>query len=226
MHAVLFDIDGTLLDTDGAGKEAFSRSLKRILGLEDSLDYITWAGATDLGVLQQIMDRHNAPWPEAHLGDFFHCLGEEMDLSLQQSGAARLFQGVKDCVEAFHAHPTVHLGLLTGNGKASALQKVRHGGVLEFFNPDLGGYGDEHADRPELARRVKDRLPQHQLEGAGMVVIGDTPNDIRAAHAVSAKAVGVATGHFSAEELAEAGADVVFSDLQDTCKVLAELDLG
>jgi len=224
MRAVLFDIDGTLLETDGAGKKAFSKSLDLVLGLQDPLDYIVWAGATDLGVLKQIMDRHQRPWPEKQLDDFFTCLGSEMDAALENSGATRLLHGVEEAVRHLHHAPHLHLGLLTGNGKASALQKVKHGGLLEYFNPHLGGYGDEHAHRPEIARRAQARLPDHGLEDASLAIIGDTPNDIEAARAVGARAIGVATGHYKEHELTQAGACVVFSDLSDASALVRAIE--
>ena len=222
---VLFDIDGTLLDMRGAGRKAFVRALKTVFGWDDEIPYINFAGNTDLNVLQQVMEKHGRTLTEDDRRRFF----DRMPIDLAQTaGEAELviYPGVKELLEKLSADERVLLGLVTGNVEACARIKLWQFDLHEHFV--LGAFGDDHADRAEIARlamkRVRGRLQPGQ-DIAGLFLVGDTPYDIAAAKTIGAKSIAVATGKFDVDALREAGADHVLADLSDTARVLHLLGL-
>ena len=222
---VLFDIDGTLLDMRGAGRKAFVRALKTVFGWDDDIQYVNFAGNTDLNVLQQVMEKHGRPVTEDDRRRFF----DRMPVDLAQTaGEAELviYPGVKLLLEKLSADNRVLLGLVTGNVEACARIKLWQFDLHEHFV--LGAFGDDHADRAEIARlamkRVRDNLQPGQ-EIAGLFLVGDTPYDIAAVKTIGAKSIAVATGKFGVDALREAGADHVLTDLSDTPRVLHLLGL-
>ena len=216
---VLFDIDGTLLDMRGAGRKSFVRALKSVFGWDDDIRYINFAGNTDLNVLQQVMEAHGRALTDNDRRRFF----ERMPVDLAQTaGEAQLilYPGVRELLEKLSADPRVVLGLVTGNVEACARIKLWQFDLHEHFV--LGAFGDDHADRVEIARlamrRVRDSLKPGQEIGA-LFLIGDTPFDIAAAKSIHAKSIAVATGKFTVDALEKAGADHVLTDLSDTEQV-------
>jgi len=205
---VLFDIDGTLVDVRGAGRRAFAEALTLTWGIVDDLHDIRFAGATDLGVLQQLRQRHELP--EEQVPAFFHHMERTLARALIIE-PPHVYDGVRSCLSAW-TNSDAMLGLLTGNALRTAHVKLETAG-LDRSPFDVGGYGDEHHDRNELARLAVSRA----VSGAGhdfdVVVVGDTPADIAAAKAVGATAVAVTTGHYDEAALREAGADLVLPNL-------------
>ncbi|MEI8140356.1 MAG: HAD-IIIA family hydrolase [bacterium] len=216
LTAILFDIDGTLLDMRGVGVKSFVRSLKTIFDIEDDLSRISFAGSTDLDVLRQVMEHHKRTITAADFDRFHAQLPIELETAVHQAELT-LFPGVKALLEALSAAPGVILGLVTGNVESCAWIKLRQFDLHHHFV--LGAFGNEHADRNEIARlamkRVEARLRPGQTIQARFL-IGDTPNDIAAAHAIDAVSIAVATGKFTVEALQKAGAMVVLPDLSDT----------
>jgi phosphoglycolate phosphatase len=215
---VRWDIDGTLLDVRGAGRRAFSSALHDAWGVRDDLHHVRFAGATDLGVLAQLRARYAL----AVEGEpaFFAAMAAHLDTALA-SEPPHVYEGVHALVASLAARSDVVLGLVTGNAAACASVKLARAGfdVGAFV---VGGYGDEHADRDELARRalqrvgrLRDGLAAGGLvhSGARVVLVGDTPSDVRAARAIDALAVAVTTGHHDRAALEGAGADVVVDSL-------------
>lgn len=224
VDVVLFDIDGTLLDLRGAGRRAFALALRAAFEHHAPIDYINFAGNTDLNVLRQIAERTGMTLTDDRIQAFIARMPIELEACCLEAEAI-LHPGVKALLQRLSSDPRYLLGLVTGNLEACARIKLRlldlHGHFI------LGGFGDHHADRAEIARLALDRA-QRYLECKGLrtgrvALIGDTPYDIAAAHAVGARALAVATGHFGANALLEAGADAVFNDLSDTEAVLKAL---
>jgi len=222
---VLFDIDGTLLDMRGAGRKSFVRALKSVFGWDDDIRYIHFAGNTDLNVLHQVMEAHGRALTDDDRRRFF----ERMPVDLTQTaGEAELviYPGVRELLEKLSADPQVMLGLVTGNVEACARIKLRQFDLHEHFV--LGAFGDDHADRAEIAslamKRVRDSLrPGQEIDA--LFLVGDTPFDIAAAKSINAKSIAVATGKFTVDALENEGADHVLTDLSDTKAVLAILGL-
>jgi len=221
LTAVLFDIDGTLLDMRGVGRQSFVTALETTFGFRDELTYINFAGNTDLNVLQQVMAHQGRKLTQEDSDRFHRQLPMELEAAAHKARLV-LYPGVRELLEALSAAPDVLLGLVTGNVEACAWIKLRQFDLHNHFV--LGAFGDEHADRNEIARlclqRVQARLEPRQALKA-CFLIGDTPNDIAAAHAIGAVSIAVATGKFSITDLKAAGADVALSDLSDTACVMA-----
>jgi phosphoglycolate phosphatase-like HAD superfamily hydrolase len=217
---VLFDIDGTLLDVRGAGRRAFADALRETFGVEDDLHHIRFAGATDRGVLRQLRERHGLALQDEPA--FFRAM--ERTLSAALIGEPpHVYEGVHACLARLSSSKDVVLGLVTGNALGCAHVKLERAG-LDRSIFDVGGYGDEHEDRDVLARLAKERAERARGHTfTRVVLVGDTPSDVRAAHAVRGVAVAVTTGHYDRQALVDAGADVVVDDLASFTFVTGEL---
>jgi phosphoglycolate phosphatase-like HAD superfamily hydrolase len=224
---VLFDIDGTILLTDGAGKRAIHRALIDVFGGTGPDDH-RFDGKTDPQIVRELMrfeghgddhiDRHMSPL----LDRYVDYLQEELVVG---SGGVRLMPGVCELLDALEEREDVVLGLLTGNLEAGARAKLSSAGI----DPDrfeVGAYGSDHETRGELPavaqRRVREELGL-DIAGPDVVVIGDTPADIHCGRGIGARAIGVATGHYSVDELAQHEPAAVFADLSDTSSVVAAI---
>lgn len=220
--AVFFDIDGTLLHVNGAGRRAFSNAIATVFGWQDTIEYIQFAGATDLDVLHRIAQVQGDTLTHEGIQHFFRQLPLELADTARVSDAT-LFPGVRELIERLADHPAVHLGLITGNEEYSARIKLALFGLDHHFQ--FGAYGHEHGDRIEIAqlanRRLHERLPPGTRPQR--YLLGDTPSDIAAARAIDAMAIGVATGVFTGQALLEAGADLVLETLENTEEILAHL---
>lgn len=213
--AILFDIDGTLLDMRGVGKLSFVRALKTTFDIDDDLATISFAGSTDLDVLRQVMERHQRTFTRPEFERFEQQLPIELEAATHQAELT-LFPGVQPLLEALSAMPDVILGLVTGNVESCAWIKLQQFNLHHHFV--LGAFGNEHADRNEIARLAMQRVAARLVPGQTLrarFLIGDTPNDIAAAHAIDAVSIAVATGKFTVEALKEAGAMVALADLSD-----------
>jgi phosphoglycolate phosphatase-like HAD superfamily hydrolase len=217
---ILFDIDGTLLTSGGAGERALRRGFRARFGIEDDLSKIEIAGRTDSGIARQMLAAHGLTETPESLAAFFdgyvHFLKEELPTS-----PGRLLPGILPLLEALKPRADVVLGLLTGNLARGAEIKLTHYGVWHYF--EFGAYADDHHDRNQLGiyarRRAKEKHgiefpPEH------IFVLGDTPHDISCARAIGAKAVAIATGKFTVAELGALGPDFLFADLSDLPAVL------
>jgi phosphoglycolate phosphatase-like HAD superfamily hydrolase len=217
---VLFDIDGTLLDTRGAGRRSFVEALRRVFPFRDGLEDLRFAGATDLDLVEKIA-RRNGHMPAAEeLRAFFNLLPDLLREELRVE-PPHVYPGVRELLAALSARAETTIGLVTGNIEACAWIKLEACGIRGHF--ELGAFGHEHADRREIARLACTRA---EREGpfSRRILIGDTPSDVIAARAIGATAIAVATGGYDVAALAAAGAQRVWTDLSDTASVLAHLD--
>jgi phosphoglycolate phosphatase-like HAD superfamily hydrolase len=224
MRLVLFDIDGTLLLSDGAGRRAIQRALREVFGSTGPADY-HFDGKTDPQIVRELMrlDGHADERIDADMQRLFNryvqCLGEELD---NPAFRPYTLPGVPELLDALERRADVILGLLTGNLEAGAKAKLRAVGVdPERFR--IGAYGSDHELRPELPAIARARTRSHigvDLAGDAIIVIGDTPADLTCGRALGARAIGVATGRYSTEELSIHDPVAVFEDLSDTASVL------
>lgn len=228
---VLFDIDGTLLWTDGAGRRAIRHALHEVFGSSGPADH-WFDGKTDPQIVRELMrlDGLEDPHIDANMERLLARYVERLRIELRDPAhRARLMPGIPPLLDALEARSDVVLGLLTGNVPEGAKAKLEAVGIVpERFR--LGAFGSDHERRPELPaiaqRRARERL-HLDIPGERMVVIGDTPADVTCGRALGARAIGVATGRYPAAELATHGAAAVFDDLRDTQAVLeAILDAG
>jgi phosphoglycolate phosphatase-like HAD superfamily hydrolase len=214
---LLFDIDGTLVDTAGAGVRAFARVFGEAFGRPDALAGIPLAGRTDRAILADALGRaapdHPADeaWVRAFAERYVVVLAEEMRTPAPRR---RLLPGVVEALDAAAALPGVHVALLTGNFRKGAEIKLSHFSIWERFA--FGAYGDDAVDRNDLFPVAIDRARAHGVPGLGprdVLVIGDTPHDVACARSGGAVAVGVTTGPYDRAALEAAGADIVLEDL-------------
>lgn len=212
---VLFDIDGTLVDLHGAGRRAFTMALAETFGWTDELQYIQFAGATDLDVLRQICRRHDHACTPSDEHRFFVNLPKHLQRATDSSSLTVL-PGVRDLIERLSANPSYLVGLVTGNIESCAQIKLEVAGLHGEFL--IGAFGHEHADRMEIAKlalaRAQAHLGKNRFLGERFL-IGDTPADIQAAHTIGAKAIAVATGHYSIDDLRQANANLAVGGLDE-----------
>ena len=220
----LFDIDGTLVLTGGAGIRALDRAFARVLALEGACRGYQAAGMTDPLIVEAITTQQlgRGPTPAettAILEAYVGYLSEEVAATPRY----RIMPGVDAALDAVCARGAT-VGLATGNVEAGARIKLERGGLWRRF--PFGGYGSDAADRGLLVRRAIERGEAHarrRFAGHEVIVVGDTPRDVAAAHACGAFAVGVATGPDDLATLRAAGADVAFATLEELPAWLAEL---
>lgn len=221
---VLFDIDGTLLWTDGAGRRAIHRALIEIFGETGPADH-RFDGKTDPQIVRELMrvvghqDEHIDARMQELFARYVECLREELH---DPEHRALPLPGVVELLATLNARDDITLGLLTGNLIEGAHAKLEAVGI----DPDIflvGAFGSDHENRPELpaiAQRRAREVLGIDVPGKDVVVIGDTPADVECGRDIGARAIGVATGRYSAEELAAHGAAAVFSDLTNTAAVV------
>lgn len=225
MVVVLFDIDGTLLDMRGAGRRSFVRALDAVFGWQDDIAYVNFSGNTDLNVLQEVARAHGHALSDGDCSRFFQRLPVELE-QLAVHAELILYPGVRSLLESLSSRDDVVLGLVTGNIEACARIKLRRFDLHGHFV--LGAFGDDHADRNEIARLALGRIRAALPSGSDIrrvALIGDTPFDVAAARSIGATSIAVATGKFGAEELRAAGADYALATLADTPRVLSMLGL-
>lgn len=223
--AVLVDIDGTLLHVHGAGRASFVRALKAVFGWDDDIGYINFSGATDLDVLDRVLRRHDHVAGTGQIDRFFDRLAIELRASIRDAEMT-VYPGVRTLLGRLSTDPRAVVGLVTGNTGRCARIKLEAAGLHGHFV--LGAYGHEHADRSEIARLALDRA-RHRMGGAGIRevwMVGDTPADVAAAHAIGARCLGVGTGAHTPEELLRSGADRSVPNLSDVEAVMGILGLA
>ena len=222
---VLFDIDQTMINTGGAGLKGLHNAFAEIFDLnQDEHPELDLAGATDLGILRDFGLQHNIPVTDELTTRFFTSYVSHLQRNLAESNDGHVLPGVVELLESLTARPDEFIvGLLTGNIRRGAESKLGHFGLSDFFNTQLGAYGDDHHDRNLLGPIAKQRvtgITGHPIADQRTLVIGDTPKDIRCAHACNVRCLAVASGSFSATELEAHGADHVMESLADTAAVL------
>lgn len=226
MPVILFDIDGTLVRTGGAGKVAIESALSETFGVAVRDREVSYSGRTDRAISADLLRVHDLdPSPEnvARLIDAYLA---RLPAALREYHGV-VCPGIAELVARLHGRGDVVLGLLTGNVRRGAAHKLAHYGLWEFF--PFGGFGDDHADRDDVARAALAAHRAHtarNADPADVWVIGDTPLDVKCARAIGAKAVAVATGWHPLDELATTGADFVFADLSDPRELLTAWGCG
>lgn len=224
MKIALFDIDGTLLWSRGAGRRAMERALLAVAGSRGSADH-RYDGKTDRQIVREAM-RH-AGFSDADVDSamdrvislYLAELAVELD---RVNHGVELLPGVGDVLDALETRDDVVLGLLTGNVVAGAQRKL-HAAGIKFERFAVGAYGSDGEHRHELPAIARDRasaLTGRAVSGASCVIIGDTPNDVACGQSIGARAIAVATGHFDVPALRDCNPHAVFADLTDTAAVV------
>jgi phosphoglycolate phosphatase-like HAD superfamily hydrolase len=215
VRLVLFDIDGTLIRTGGAGMQAFAKVFHTEFNAADGFERLKFAGRTDFSLVREFFSFHQIPPTPQNFERFFDRYVFWLDHILHQSKAA-LCPGVGEFIGGLQALPQPPLlGLLTGNIRLGAEIKLRHLNLWEVFQ--TGAFGDDHEDRGQIAaiaRQRGSRILQTDLAGSQVLVIGDTPFDIRCGRAIGARCLAVATGGHSLPELELDQPDWAVEDLR------------
>jgi phosphoglycolate phosphatase len=223
MPILLFDIDGTLVRTGGAGKAAMEAGLRAEFGLDAVRDTVAYSGRTDRAIGRDLLSVHGidpSPANQVRLQDAYLARLPE---ALRTRGG-NVCPGIAELLTRLHPRPGVVLGLLTGNVRSGAMHKLGHFGLWDYFA--CGGFGDDHFERDDVARCAVAEVRAHvahlgrDFDSGDVWVIGDTPLDVRCARAVGAKVVAVATGWHPAEELAAHEPDYLFADLSNAEELL------
>ena len=222
MTVLLFDIDGTLLLTGGAGIRAMTSAFHEVFAVPDAFRAIDVPGRTDTWILSDAFALHGLPDAAAQLSRFHDIYLSHLAIEIEKPHAGKtLMPGVRPLLDALSAREDMYLALLTGNFEAAARVKLEYFDLWRYFR--CGAFGDAAPDRNGLLPKAIARVgacggpavPAHEA-----IVIGDTPLDVACAAASGARSIAVATGRFSVDDLRAAGADVVFEDLSDTSAVL------
>jgi phosphoglycolate phosphatase-like HAD superfamily hydrolase len=218
---VLFDIDGTLLTTNGRAVQAMMAAYRRVYGREAADLPYRMDGKTELQITLELMTLAGVAREEviAGLPRFWPHYAEELEQRVTPD-TTTVHPGVAEVVAAVGADPDCVLGLLTGNCRFAARKKLECAGLDGFV---VGAYGELHERRDELpavAREAARRITGRRYSGKEIVILGDTPNDIACGRALGVKAIAVATGRFAPEELAGHEPDAVFPTFADVPAVL------
>jgi phosphoglycolate phosphatase len=218
---LLFDIDGTLVSTGGAGAVAWRRAFDDLHGIPADIGQFTDAGMTDPDVGAKTFEAVMGREPSAReLAQLIQRRLEHLPEAVAESEGYRVLPGVPERLKQL-SHDGHLLGLITGNGDGAAAVKLARGDLNRWFT--FGAYATAGVDRAGIVRRAVERgeaMLGQNVPNEDIYVIGDTPLDISAAHAVDCTAIGVATGHYDADALREAGADHVLETPE------SELPLG
>ena len=213
---LLWDIDGTLTASGGAGMHAMQLGLRNALGIEGTLDDIEFAGRTDRWIIRRIFEKFGVPHTEENFARYVEGYLAALPAALANP-RARVLPGVRELLAAAAARADLAQGLLTGNLRRGAQAKLTHHGLWEFF--PFGGFADDGELRHEISPHALRRAHEHArvtFATARVWVIGDTPHDIACARAIGARALAVATGSHTREQLAAHAPDAVLADLADT----------
>lgn len=218
---VLFDIDGTLLDTQDAGIVAYARAAQAVFGTTFEFEGVPVHGRLDHENYADAVRRHLTDVDHRdHESVFRTRYAMELETIARDAGGFHPCLGITQCLDAIAGRPEVELGLLTGNWAETGRLKIRHAGI-DSNRFRCNAFADDGAHRDDLvpvARRAF--VAAHGRPPARILVVGDTPRDVACAHAGDAIAIAVATGVHTVDELAAAGADVVVADLTPTPALL------
>jgi len=214
MQIYLFDIDGTLLDSGGAGKAAIETALVEDFGVTLGTR-VSYSGRTDPAIGRDLLQLHDVEATPANWQRLVEGYLARLPAALAKHQGS-ILPGIAALLETLSQHDGVALGLLTGNIRQGAIVKLSHFDLWRHFA--FGGFGDKHFDRDDIAREALQTV-RARFDGtvapACIWVIGDTPLDVRCARAIGARAVAVATGWHTVDQLAASGPDLLFEDLSD-----------
>lgn len=216
-HLVLFDIDGTLIHTGGAGVKAFARTLASEFNIQNGTERIRFGGRTDTSLVRELFLHGQIEHTLANVERFFDVYSFWLAQLLADSNRGGPCPGVLPFIAELKASPQPPvIGLLTGNIRLGAEIKLRHYGLWDSF--ETGAFGDDHEDRNLIAVIARNRgseLRQRPLTGDEILVVGDTPHDIRCARAIGARVLAVATGGSDRGELEAHQPDWLLDTLED-----------
>ena len=214
MRLILFDIDGTLIDSGGAGVRALDLAMKELFALENAFQGISMAGKTDTQIIREGLVKHDLSTDgtiDAVINAYLRYLAQEIN-----NNRKHVKPGIYEILVELQTLSNVGMGLLTGNLEKGARIKLEPFGLNEYFPSGAFGSDDENRNNllPFAVKRFEN-IFQKKIEMGECIIVGDTPRDVECAHIYGAICIGVATGPYSYDVLVEAGADHVLKDLTD-----------
>ncbi|MCX7914124.1 MAG: HAD hydrolase-like protein [Thermodesulfovibrionales bacterium] len=224
MKLVLFDIDGTLVNTGGAGSRALSIVFKNLFSITDAFRNISMAGKTDIQIIKEGLKAHRLPINDHIVNDAIKLYIEILNIEINND-RKYIMPGVTEVLETINNQTNFYcLGLLTGNVEEGARIKLKAFNLDRFFK--FGAFGSDDEDRNKLLPFAIKRFSEiynRQIKFKDCVIIGDTPRDIECAKSHDAFCIAVATGPYELEHLQKAGADIVMKDLSNTTEFFESL---
>jgi len=220
MRYVLFDIDGTLIDSGGSGMRSLNLAFKEVFSVSDAFVAIRMAGKTDLQIVTEALRMHDIDSSNGNVPGFFECYIKHLKKAIHNT-KGHIKPGIRQALELLQAQGDIVLGLLTGNIELGAMIKLEAFGLAEFF--ETGAYGDRDPDRNKLLPIAVENLRYKkgiEIDYGHCIVIGDTPRDVECSKPYGAYTIAVATGPYSYDELSSTGAGAVLHDLSDTANFL------
>ena len=222
---ILWDIDGTLIVSHGAGFRAMERALTKRFGLKCDMRQIDWAGRTDSWIAGEVLRIVGLPDTPQNTHDYLEAYLEILPMELQQGPPGRVLPGIFELLETLRLRPDVAQGLLTGNLERGAELKLSHFKVWHYF--EFGAYADDSPLRNDLGPHALRRAQEkHATEFSPdrTFIIGDTPHDVECGKVIGARTIAVATGKYGVTELAAHQPTAVFANFADTAAFLRVID--
>jgi phosphoglycolate phosphatase len=223
MFVLLFDIDGTLIQSGGAGIAALNLACTQVFGKTETKP-IPVHGCTDRGIISNLFAAHEIENTPDNWQRFQDTYLEILPTTLSER-SGRVLPGVVELLDELQQRNDVALGLLTGNTQRGAEIKLDHYGLNSYF--DFGGFGEEHAHRDDVARLAFDNACKHldtDVNRSQVWVLGDTPADIQCGRAINANVVALLTGGVDREVLAQGNPDLLLDDLSDAREFVSKLN--
>ena len=214
MKLLLFDIDGTILHANGTGRTAIENALAKLCGCPISTESVTFSGKTDPQIMREILTANDINPTPAQVDEAL-AVYESVASGQLSAADVTLLPGVADLLNRLNRRNDVTLGLLTGNIRPMAYEKLSAAGQDHYF--PFGAFGSDHGERsqlPAIAVRRAQAQSGHTFSGRDVVIIGDTPNDIQCGDGIGAFAVGVCTGRYDRPDLAPYEPDALLDDLR------------
>jgi phosphoglycolate phosphatase len=222
---ILWDIDGTLIKSHGAGVRAMEKALTKRFGVTVDLGSIDWAGRTDSWITGEVFRHVGLPDTPQNAHDYLEAYLEQLPRELSAGQPGVVLPGILELLETLHHRKDLAQGLLTGNLRRGAELKLTHHQVWHYF--EFGAFADDSPRRNDLGPHALRRAQERHAVAfapANTFIIGDTPHDIECGKVIGAQTIAVATGTFSYEELARHAPTAVFTDFADTAAFLRVIE--
>lgn len=218
---ILWDIDGTIIVSHGAGVRAMERAFQQQFQQPCDLSKIDWAGRTDSWITSEVLRHNQLPVTPENIQTYLESYLSLLPVELANGQQGQVLPGILELLETLHHHPAIVQGLLTGNMRRGAQFKLTHYQVWHYF--EFGAFADDSPSRNDLGPHAQRRARElHGIEFApeNTYIIGDTPHDIACGKVIGAHTIAVATGNFSLAELETHEPTAAFANFSDTSAFL------
>lgn len=216
IKAYFFDIDGTLLNSSGAGRKAIEKTFSESFSIEKVKKTRDYAGRTDMGILNEIFNLHSVPLNPINVEQFYCEYAKNLEYFLQKNKGF-LLTGVKETLQQVNGFSNTLVSVLTGNCKQGAFLKLKFNDIFKEFNLTKAVFGDSYNDRNKLASKALENTKEYffdsKVKANQILIVGDTPHDVACAKSIGAKSLAVCSGFSSKKELENSNPDYLVDDL-------------